>query len=173
MANGWGGTRIGAGRKPKDRVAQRKNGRRVRPELLKFPHEAGAQPAFSGKAAGEHEPVPMPADLSAAARLVWTAQAPLAVEMGTLIPATASAFADLCEAVARRDDYAKRIDADGPVQFDQRGAMRAHPLIVHLRGLMQRIETAQMRFMLAPMGKSIIKGHDEPADPFAQFEQLA
>lgn len=154
-----------AGRKPKQAFVHQLQGTKSR--------RAVVSAARRGVAGAE-----MPVGLHGAAVAVWAELAPLAVQARTLTPETARALGDLCVAIVTRDAMAARIAEDGltfqKVSVDGAGVehveIKAHPLIAHHRGQMQRIEAGLVRFRLCPIGKELTGPEDVPADPFAEFE---
>lgn len=148
MAGGWGGSRVGAGRKRKNPTAAALHGSRQR-GVVPFPENDDANEAPAAPAAG---PVRRPRGLTKEQAAVWKQLAPHATAAGTLTAATAKAFEILCRAVVLEADLAK----SGAGSADH-------------RGMMQRVEVGLTRFGIAPIGKAIIapaKGED----PFAEFD---
>ena len=165
---GSGGARVGAGRKSKEDQARWLGGNAGK-------RGAGKKPLKPETAV---ELIAAPFDLPDDQREVWEALAPHACEARTLVPGTSAAFRDLCEAIcvkARmyeeivRDGFTvgKAItDDDGNIVAQEK---RAHPLLTHHRGLMQRVEAGMLRFRLSPMGKELAP-KDEPQDEWAEFD---
>lgn len=84
---------------------------------------------------------------------VWAEQAPHAFEARTLTPATASAFAMLCRAIAQE----RALSMTAPAGADH-------------RGLMQRVATWKKDFGLAPLGKAMYAAEATPAaNPLDRF----
>ena len=110
------------------------------------------------------EGVVAPITLLADERAVWESLAPEAITAGTLTPATAGAFAMLCQVVAWRAELWARMRADGPMVGDD-----AHPLQAHDRQYRLREEQLRVRFMLSPVGRPMDTKSAE-VDPFAEFE---
>jgi hypothetical protein len=111
---GWGGARVGAGKKPKPKAAPRSP----------FEVFKGAAPA-----APETSCLEPPKDLTDEQQAFWRTNAPLAVERRTLTPETIPAFRLLCELDARRAFVGRKID-EGDVGglriLSGRRARRAH-----------------------------------------------
>jgi hypothetical protein len=107
----------------------------------------------------ESDPQPLgavvrPKGLSDEDKAVWDELAPLAMELGTLTPATAMAFADLC----------------GYIVLERK--LRAAPLAVagpDHRGMMARVEVARARFRLTGDGK-LPTAQETPKDEWADFD---
>lgn len=102
---------------------------------------------------------------------MWNELAPLAEKEGTLTDSTRMALRDLCEAIVLKRKLLRAIGDEGLTVFSMQGSKAAHPLLTQFRGLMQRVEAGMLRFKLAPIGKEILKPADQPADPFAQFDE--
>lgn len=182
---GSGGARIGAGRKPKDRVLKALAGfagkRTTKDQQSKQRKDAASQPASLPL-------MPAPADLPADQRAVWEEMAPHAAAQRTLTPEMALAFRDLCEAIVlkrrmlatieedgmtyqRKTVHVEREDADTELRTEE-CEIKAHPLITHHRGLMQRVEAGLMRFRLSPIGKEVVVG-EAKKDEWADFDEPA
>lgn len=146
MAGGWGGARVGAGRKPKDKAAARLHGSRQR-TVIRFPGAEAPPPEPA-------EPIDPPKKLSPKARAVWRELAPYAQAAGTLTTGTAAAFALLCRAVVLEQRLSRGLAAGSADH----------------RGMMQRVEVGMTRFGLAPIGKPIA-APAKPEDPFAEFDK--
>lgn len=149
-----GGARPGAGRKPKSAAAAKLHGSRQR-TVVQFPGTT-QEPVSAGEASVACELVPLPRGLSAGAKSVWKQLAPFAETAGTLIPATAPAFAMFCRAVVLEKRLGNGPEAGGS----------------NHRGMMQRVEAGNVRFSLAPIGKPIGKPK-AVEDPFAEFDEAA
>jgi len=108
-----------------------------------------------------------PADLPAQQAAIWAELAPHAVTAGTLTPATAWAFRDMCEAIVLKRASVSRISRDGLMLLSG----EAHPLLSKHIALMARVETGLARFGLNPMGKSVTSGRDDTVDEFAEFDR--
>ena len=106
-----------------------------------------------------------PRHLSAAQAVIWDTLAPHAVAAGTLTPATAWAFAQLCDLIGLSHAVRQRIARDGLMDADG-----AHPLLARHVAFVVRVEAGLTRFRLAPMGKAIA-APEEAADPFAEFDR--
>ena len=143
-----GGARIGAGRKPKDRATAQLHGSRER-TVVRFP--APAQPPGEALAP---EPVEPPAGLPAKVLGIWRQYASHATANGTLVPATAAAFAFGCRAVLLERRLSKGPSAGGS----------------NHRGMMVRVEVFYRSFGLAPIGKPIAAPTKAADDPFAEFD---
>jgi hypothetical protein len=157
-----GGSRVGAGRKPKGppkpsvlRISAAIEGGRAA--------EVGNLVAFDGGRAGELGATP-PADLPDDQHGFWRTYAPLAIDAGTLTPQTAGSFRLLCELDAEKAATKATLDKDGrtfiKVVVDgdglaHGGEVKAHPLTGSYRQLAQRVEALMARFLLAPFGKPI------------------
>jgi len=149
--------RVGAGRPAKTQAAK----------VL-----AGTLAPPPGQAPAVPDPiaiVPPPADLTEAQRALWDQLAPFALEARTLTAATVLAFCDLLEAIVVKRAMQARIDKEGQV-LNLVSGKKAHPLLGHHRGMMQRVEVGLARFKLAPIGKELTEGA-APVDPFSEFEE--
>jgi hypothetical protein len=149
--------RVGAGRPAKTQAAKVLAGTALPPK--------DATPAAPEPIAV----VPPPADLTDAQRLLWDQLAPYALEARTLTAATVLAFCDLLEAIVVKRTMQARIDKEGQV-LNMVSGKKAHPLLGHHRGMMQRVEVGLARFKLAPIGKELTEG-TPPVDPFSEFEE--
>lgn len=106
--------------------------------------------------------------------------APHALMAGTLTPATAWAFRDLCEAIVLKRDVLAVVEADGLTSVaiktrmeqdgsgDQIGEPRAHPLLSRHTALMLRVETGLRMFKLAPTGRE--SAPEVVRDEWAEFD---
>lgn len=157
---GSGGSRVGAGRKPKDAVLRAIQGGRSRIPVQPPP----AAPIISTEVAPPAE-VLAPGDLTEAELVVWTREAPLALLERTLTAATAGAFRELCELEALKNEMLRKIKAELTSIVISEGGMteRANPLLTHYRGAVQRLATFRKDFKLAPFGKELM-----PAQPAAK-----
>lgn len=91
MAN-WGGARVGAGRKRKER----------QPRVVAHPSApVPVVPEPAEPVGAPFEPFDAPADLEADARAVWDRQAPHALRVRTLTPERADSFARYCRMVVK------------------------------------------------------------------------
>lgn len=132
---GWGGARVGAGKKPKPKAA------------LRSPFEV-----FKGAApASDNACLEPPEDLTEEQKAFWRTNAPLAIERRTLTPETIPAFRLLCELDARRAFVGRKIDA-GDV-----GGLRI------FAQLAKQVEGLMARFCLAPFGKPVDGVKKKPA----------
>lgn len=109
---------------------------------------------------------------------MWLELAPLAAEQRTLTPATASAFRDLVEVIVLHRWMLSQVTSDGltsgrAVHNDEGEviavAKTAHPLLTHLRGMMQRVEAGKLRFRLLANGKPL-EPTEEPTDEWSEFD---
>lgn len=139
----WGGARIGAGRKPKQKDP-------VSPFAV-FPGR---------KLTDRREPIDLsallesPKDLPPDQQAFWCAHAALAIERKTLTPATVPAFRLLCELQAKKAMVGQMVD---------KGALGGLRIFLQLA---KQVETLMARFCLAPFGKPVPpaekpKGADE------------
>lgn len=162
---GSGGYRAKAGRKPKSAALALVHGssdRGTRPGADVSTHEA---PTVAVPVA----PIVEPGHLPEAQLVVWRQLAPLARAQGTLTPETALAFEDLCEAIVIKRELLAVIQKDGYTRNPMSGK-KAHPLLGHHRGMMQRVEMGLARFKLAPIGKE--EGAAAPAKDLSPLERL-
>jgi hypothetical protein len=164
---GWGGARIGAGRPRKDKGLARLQGSK------RHKSKAGER----GVAVPPPGDIQPPADMPADQQAIWDQLAPHALAAGTLTPATAESFRDLCRVVVVRNGLFAKIQEDGwtyiTVKPDPDGGtheeIRKHPLVTDLRAFEQRVEAGRARFRLAPMGKEMVSA-EQPQDEFAEFD---
>ncbi len=144
---GWGGARVGAGKKPK------------RKPVSPFAVFDGGKPPDDPVDVSILEP---PSDLSPAEQSFWRIYAPLALKQGTFIPEYMGDFRLLCEVLAKKAVIGTMVD---------KGALGG------LRVWMQLVTQADKllgRFCLAPFGKPAKP--DKPkreANPFAAFGNAA
>ena len=139
---GWGGSRTGAGKKPKSLAEKALHGTASLKEQRQRP-------------AAATESVEEPDGLTEAERKIWAKLAPLATALRTLTPATEDAFADLC----RNRALMLQMGRD----YDQRGGPNH-------RGLLQRVQSQMKDFSLSPFGKPIIGEAPKVEDPFAELD---
>jgi len=145
-----GGARVGAGRKPKLRIAKAQD---VSP-FVPAVHPGGKEPD------GAVSAIP-PEDVPAEQREFWHRYAGLAIEKQTLTAHTVAAFRLLCETDAEKRATKATIDRDGrtyiKVTVDGAGQehreLRAHPLTSAYGRLAKACEALMARFGLAPFGK--------------------
>lgn len=162
-----GGARPGAGRRPKNQQAKWLSG------------DAGKR--GEGKQKPQPGPVQLiaaPVDLPAEQAAVWNELGPYACAQRTLVPDTVAAFRDLCEAIVLKRAMLARIAEDGMTYLkittdvtsgEQSKDVKAHPLLSHHRGMMQRVEAAMLRFRLSPIGKELMPA-EEPKDEWQEFD---
>ena len=113
--------------------------------------------------------MPPPKDMTDVQKDFWKQLAPLAAIQRTLTTETAHAFRDLCEAIVLKRLMLEQINIDGLTMSDEDGVVKAHPLITHHRGLMQRVEAGLMRFRLSPVGKEMAPV-DTPKDEWDDLD---
>lgn len=150
MANGWGGRRVGSGRKAKSKPAT----------VIPF---NGPQGAAAIDADDYGTLVKPPDDLvDEVARQFWETYAPHALAERTLAMTTVAGFRQLAEMWAYDRRLTDRIQVLGPASREAEGPMRTW-----LR-LSQRIDASLARFKLTAFGKPA--GHERPrasTNPFA------
>lgn len=125
---GWGGARVGAGKKPGSGKT-----RSARSELAVFPG-GKVDPALADP----------PRDLPANQQPFWREWAPMAIEKRTLTAQTVPSFRLLCELEVRRRAIGTQIDKE------------PEPSPMGLRVFAQyakQVEALMARFCLAPFGK--------------------
>jgi hypothetical protein len=177
---GSGGARTGAGRPPKD--AREK-------ALAGWAGKRGTKAEHDAAITRANQPLPVmspPADLPADQRAVWLELAPHAAAQRTLTDDMALAFRDLCEAITlkrrmlatieddgltyqRRTVKVEREDADVELRTEE-CEIKAHPLLTHHRGLMQRVEVGLLRFRLSPVGKEVVTDNSAAKDEWTEFD---
>ena len=148
MSGLHGGKRVGAGRKPKNRILRGLEGGRFR----------GAVAPISVPSLAMVEVFDAPDDLSADERAIWQALAPHAFANRTLTKATAYAFSLLCQAVVAE----RRLSASGA---EAGGADH--------RGMLREVHTRLLQFNLAPCGKPLFESAPEtvPVNPLSRYRK--
>jgi P27 family predicted phage terminase small subunit len=159
---GSGGSRVGAGRRPKDADLHALHGTAKRPRRQRRKKRTPSLPLVGDL---KQPPTWLPDDQ----KTVWTRLAPHAVLTGTLTEATAHAFRDLCEAMVMKKELHDDIKLEGYTVMTESG-VKANPLLTHYRGMMQRVEAGLARFMLTPQGKPLGGDDEEADDPFNEFD---
>jgi phage terminase small subunit len=172
---GSGGSRVGAGRKPKDAHLRAIQGGRSR---IAIQPEAPTSTAVAPLV----EVLP-PGDLMPDELAVWTREAPLATTERTLTPSTAGAFREFCELEALKNTMLKRIRArltmfdvapaseSGKDQAEPEFYEKANPLLTHYRGAVQRLSAFRKDFKLAPFGKELIAPEQPKSNPIDRFRK--
>lgn len=140
MANGYGGRRPGAGRKPKSAYLRALDG-----GAGKRPAKSEAPPPPPAAAVDEFD---APNDLDMETRHVWLELAPEASKKRTLTKATALAFKILCRNVVLERQYALSVTDRGSANH---------------RGMIQRVDAELLAFDLRPCGKPIYDGEEQVA----------
>lgn len=137
---GWGGSRVGAGKKPKPKP------------LTMVPRDQRSATVDATELATP------PADLPADQREFWRVHAPLAIERDTLTAATVPAFRLLCELDAKKTMISGLVD---------KGALGGLRVFLQLA---KQVEALMARFCLAPFGKPLKTEKPKAAvNPFAQI----
>lgn len=142
---GSGGARRGTGPKRRDPKAAWLSGDTVR---------RGPRPVRPVAPSGAVVRVDPPNHLDEEGLAVWKELAPHALELGTLTPATAMAFGDLCRAIVFERKLAMSVLAAAGADH---------------RGMMARVEAGRARFRLIPDGKPVV-AVAQPEDAFAEFD---
>jgi hypothetical protein len=150
---GWGGKRVGAGRKRKQPP--------LGASLLVHPSAPPPPPVVEAPAAPIEE-FDAPDDLDPEARAIWTTQAPLAFRNGTLTRATALSFARYCRIVVLERHEARSSAVGG----------------ANHRGLLKQLNALEQQFLLAPSGKPMLvrtaaeqPQADQPVSKLARFRR--
>ena len=146
MANGHGGSRPGAGRKPKSSHLRGLDG---------GAGHRGAAPA-APKATVEVEEFDAPNSLTLEQRRVWMELAPHAFAARTLTKGTMESFVMLCRNVLIERGLAA-------------GALAG---TADHRGMIQRVDAEMAAFNLRPCGKAIYEAEPDgkaPANPLSRF----
>jgi hypothetical protein len=144
--SGWGGARVGAGKKPQPKPVSVIPGRFATPPVNVPDSDADLL-------------VP-PDDLPEDQRECWRLYAPLAIERQTLTQATVPAFRLLCEL------HAKKTMVSGMVDKGALGGLRV------FMQLAKQVENLMGRFCLAPFGKAANPNKPKAApNPWAQIAQ--
>lgn len=148
MANGHGGRRPGSGRKPKDAVVRALDGNaNHKGRVLPHPSAQSAPAAAPWLTVDEEH---APNDLSVDERNVWLHLAPLALEKGTLTPASHYAFKLLCRNVVLERRYALSVGDAGTANH---------------RGMIQRVDAELGDFGLRAFGKASAPAAVPVVDP--------
>jgi hypothetical protein len=159
-----GGRRAGAGRKPKGELLRFIDGNAGRRRRRAQPAEP---PSVITPAATAVEP---PARMTAEELAIWHEWAPLAVQAGTLTPATAAAFEQLCQTEADRRQLRARFTRRQPVLGETEMAFRREH-----RALVRELNARLKDFCLAPFGKQLPgaapEAEDDPLDKFLRRGQ--
>lgn len=145
---GWGGRRPGAGAKPK---ALRERA------LLAVPSRSPHVQASAASVLAEPVDAPPPAGLTDEQRAVWVRQAPHAVRKGTLNASTAANFERYVRAAALEETIGRDPDRAGGADH---------------RGLLQRLNTFELQFLLAPCGKAMIDAPAAEAKPVSPLDRF-
>lgn len=169
-----GGKRLGAGRKPKTRTERWLGGDAAKRGLSLVRPDAEPVPVTTNPAVAED----VPSMLTEAEAKYWELWAPSALERGTLTEHTRPGLVLLCQVARRAAALWAQIESQGlmfeKVTVDSSGQEhhepKAHPLLTHYRGLVQRAEQLMARYGLASDGK-IPTG--ETAKKDTEREQLA
>lgn len=144
MANGHGGSRPGAGRKPKSTV------------LRSFDGGAGKRRAPAATVPVEVEEFDAPNSLTMEQRHVWMEFAPEAFQKRTLNKSTMGSFVIFCcNVIVMRGYYGT------PVQGGS-----------DHRGMIQRVQADLSAFSLRPCGKAIYEAPEDaqqPVNPLSRF----
>lgn len=142
---GWGGPRVGAGRKPD-------------PQPLAIVKQTGLETFTEPVDDVPEEDLSVPpSDLPQEQQDFWRECAPLALERSTLTPATVPAFRLLCELHAKKSMVSLMVD---------KGALGGLKTFMQLA---KQVETLMARFCLAPFGKPAKSEKQKPAvNPWAQ-----
>jgi hypothetical protein len=141
-SKGWGGARVGSGKKPRP---------------APFDILPGGRSSGPTRPEDPHDLTEPPRDLPADQHAFWREHAPLAIERKTLTPATVPAFRLLCELHAKKVVVGAMVD---------KGALGGLKIFMQLS---KQIETLLARFSLAPFGKPATSEKPKKAiNPFAQ-----
>lgn len=144
-----GGRRPGSGRKPKDAALRALDGGRASHTAKVLPGPAPNVPPVAPWLVVDEEHAPD--DLTMDERRVWLKLAPLALEKGTLTPATMLAFSLLCRNVVLERRYATSVSDAGSANH---------------RGMIQRVDAELGDFGLRAFGKPSAAPLSTPAaDP--------
>jgi len=149
-----GGTRVGAGRPPRE-------------DSERWLRGSGKAPKTAGKPAQvvASALMPAPTGLNLAEAAVWNDLAPFALAARTLTPATAGDFVVLCRLEVEMVDVLAERRVEG---WSSKGLALAK----EYRGLVQRSEAKRRAYSLGAMGRPIIEAAAEVVDPFAEFDQV-
>lgn len=153
--SGWGGSRVGAGRKPTKRKDKPEP---FRPFAIVPPSQPSPAPHAADDCSTDQCSTDQPSDLPADQRAFWALHAPLAVERGTLTDATVPAFRLLCELEAKKAMVGTMVD---------KGALGGLRVFLQLS---KQVEGLMARFCLAPFGKPV-KGEKPKvaSNPWSDF----
>lgn len=169
MAGGWGGRRVGSGRKPSKR-----------PKEIALATRDGVSVAMPvapivATPVGATAIAPPPR-LSGSALDYWHEWAPLAIANGTLTIETVPGFEMLCEEAARRDFLTRLIAEKGELFLKASTGtayeLRPHPAESTRQKAVKQVESLMARYLIAAMGKSIAPQVPKEDDELAQLRQL-
>lgn len=171
---GSGGARRGAGRKPKTGKQHWLSGDAGKRNLALVPSRTDSAIDGGGTVVPfvppPDAPLPNPdqvVDLASAESRYRQQWEPLATRNGTLTDQTRPGFALLCQVAARTDAMWAQIGATNFMSGE-----RAHPLMTHYRGLMQRQEQLLARYGLAAIGVSKDAGKSDEDDELDELQRL-
>lgn len=151
---GSGGTRVGAGRKPKGAVMHAIHGTKGA--------QAAVTAASTAPTAAEMR-VTAP-ELPPSVRRIWDELAGQATAAGTLVPGTMADFVEMCRLRAHTDDLYAAFLKEGYTDFGLK-LERAY------RGSVQRLETKMRAFRLAPIGKELAStGQEKPKSALEKLQ---
>jgi len=154
---GWGGARVGAGAKPKNKPGK-VVGMDGKPRADVLPPSMQTTAAADPPAPAEGLATP-PADLSERRKAFWIEWAPRAIAAGTLIDATVLGFRELSEQYVIKCDLAKAVDDKAP------GYVESLKLWAKVT---QRVDASMARFKLTAFGKPESTKHQKTAaNPWA------
>lgn len=148
---GWGGARVGAGKKPRVRHAE--------PLTFVPAGQVAATSAAPMAALPGTDLTSPPADMTPEQQDCWRLWAPLAIERNTLIVATVPSFRLLCELHVKKVAIGTMVD---------RGALGGLRVFMQLA---KQVEGLLARFCLAPFGKpaKVEKPKAAGASPWASL----
>lgn len=162
MANGHGGARVGAGRKPKPKpgVVLGMDGARISSTA---PPAASESKATSSETPDAPDLLAPPPDLKdPVARQCWKRFAPLAITGRTLTPETMPGFRQLCQ----QWSYAESLDA--MIQLLGAASADAEEKMKTWLKVSQRLDASLARFKLTAFGKpAVAEKPKASANPFA------
>jgi hypothetical protein len=100
-----------------------------------------------------------PADLSKKEKAAWHAHAPLAIEQGTLVPATVPGFRELCQCLVHQAELNARIQRIG------RTSAEAERLLKWWQRGATLLNSKMKDYKLTAFGKAETGGSAKPAAP--------
>lgn len=167
---GSGGSRVGAGQKPKTR------------RLRALQGNAGHRPLPAERAIAPTEISP-PDRLTPKELEYWRELAPHAIAAGTLVSATVAPFVLLCKCMVMADEMHATMLNEGltvvKYVITEEGSQeekKIHPLVSPYRNMVQRIESLAVKYKVCALGKPMdvdTPKKAKPSNPWAVVSNRA